>query len=224
MMQKRNDAAESRSTAVILTALAMIFTILVKTVDVQAIGPNGSEVGFAAVNGAVANALGVKLFWYDVSETLGYLAILTCLFFAALGVYQLIKEKSLKKVDKRILALGALYAVTVVLYVLFDKVAVNYRPVLENGVLEPSYPSSHTVLSLVAFGSAFLLVRKYFIEEKPRRIIGAACLLLMILTVLSRLLSGFHWLTDIVGGLLIAGALLAWFAFVLGLLDRRRER
>ena len=171
-MQKRNDAAENRSTAVILTALAMIFTLLVKIVDVQAIGPNGSEVGFAAVNGAVANALGVKLFWYDVSETLGYLAILTCLFFAALGVYQLIKEKSLKKVDKRILALGALYAVTVVLYVLFDKVAVNYRPVLENGVLEPSYPSSHTVLSLVAFGSAFLLVRKYFIEEKPRRIIA----------------------------------------------------
>ena len=206
----------------ILTAIALVFTVLVRFVDVQGIGPNGSDVGFASVNGAVSDTVGVSLFWYEVSQTLGILAILTCVFFAVLGGYQLIKEKSLKKVDKRILALGGLYAVTLILYVFFDKVAVNYRPVLENGVLEASYPSSHTMLSLVAFGSLSLLVRKYFIEEKPRRIICSAAIVLMVLSVLSRLLSGFHWLTDIIGGLLIAGALLAWFAVVCGRIDGRR--
>ena len=206
----------------ILSAAALVFTVLVRFVDVQGIGPNGSDVGFASVNGAVSNTVGVSLFWYEVSQTLGILAILTCVFFAVLGGYQLIKEKSLKKVDKRILALGGLYAVTLILYVFFDKVAVNYRPVLENGELEASYPSSHTMLSLVAFGSLSLLMHKYYIEEKPRRIISGAALVLMILSVLSRLLSGFHWLTDIIGGLLIAGALLAWFAVACEQIDRRR--
>ena len=221
-MKKDKRSADIRSAAVILTAIALVFTVLVRFVDVQGIGPNGSDVGFASVNGAVSDTVGVSLFWYEVSQTLGILAILTCVFFAVLGGYQLIKEKSLKKVDKRILALGGLYAVTLILYVFFDKVAVNYRPVLENGVLEASYPSSHTMLSLVAFGSLSLLVRKYFIEEKPRRIICSAAIVLMVLSVLSRLLSGFHWLTDIIGGLLIAGALLAWFAVVCGRIDGRR--
>ena len=221
-MKNNKKTADTRNAAVILTAIALVFTVLVRFVDVQGIGPNGSDVGFASVNGAVSDTVGVSLFWYEVSQTLGILAILTCVFFAVLGGYQLIKEKSLKKVDKRILALGGLYAVTLILYVFFDKVAVNYRPVLENGVLEASYPSSHTMLSLVAFGSLCLLIHKYYIEEKPRRIISGASLVLMILSVLSRLLSGFHWLTDIIGGLLIAGALLAWFAVVCGRIDGRR--
>ena len=221
-MKEKNEPVRTQKTAICLTAAALLFTVLIKLVDVQQIGPNGSSVGFAALNGAVANALGVRLFWYDVSETLGYLAILVCLFFAALGIYQLIKGKSLKAVDPRILILGGLYALTVVLYVLFDKFALNYRPVLENGVLEPSYPSSHTMLSLVAFGSAYLLVSRYFREEKPRRIISAAALVLLFLTVLSRLLSGFHWLTDIIGALLISGALLGWFSVLIGVVKGRK--
>ena len=198
-------------TALVLTGAALLFILLVKLVDVREIGPDGSSVGFAALNSAVWEALGVKLLWYDISQALGYLAILVCLFFAALGAYQLIREKSLKKVDRHFLALGALYAVTMVLYVLFDKIAVNYRPVLENGVLEPSYPSSHTMLALVSFGSAAWMIGKYYAEKKPRLIVTAALLALMVLAVVTRLLSGFHWLTDILGGLLTAGALLAWF-------------
>ncbi|MBO4872667.1 MAG: phosphatase PAP2 family protein [Lachnospiraceae bacterium] len=220
-MKKKIDTETVRNTAILLTAAALVFTVLVRFVNVQPIGPNGSEVGFASVNKAAAEAIGVSIFWYEISQTLGILAILVCVFFAALGAYQLIREKSIRKVDRRILALGGLYAVTVFLYVLFDKLAINYRPVLENGVLEPSYPSSHTMLSLVAFGSVFLLVRRFFAEAKPRRIIGAAALVLLVLTVLSRLLSGFHWLTDIIGGILIAAALLAWFAW---LLDRPKKR
>ena len=208
-----------RLTAPLLTAAALLFTVLVKLVDVQPIGPDASSVGFAAVNGAVSDALGVQLLWYDLSQGLGFLAIAVCLFFAAMGVYQLIREKSLKRVDRHILALGGLYAVTAVLYVLFDKIALNYRPVLENGELEPSYPSSHTMLSLVVFGSAAWLIWRYFAEEKPKKILTCIALLLMAVTVVSRLLSGFHWLTDILGGLLISAALLSWFTAVCRKID-----
>lgn len=213
---------KSNFSALILTAAALIFTVLIKLVDVQAIGPEGAPVGFASLNGPVSEALGIKLLWYDLSEALGYLAILVCLFFAALGAYQLIRGKSLRKVDSHILALGGLYAVTVILYVLFDKIALNVRPVLENGVPEASYPSSHTMLSLVAFGSAAWLINRYFVEDRPRRILTVTALVLMVLTVAARLLSGFHWLTDIIGGLLISAALLAWFAAICDRIDGKQ--
>ncbi len=206
-------------TALIMTGAALLFILLVKVVDVEAIGPDGSSVGFAALNGAVWETLGVKLIWYDISQALGYLAILVCLFFAVLGAYQLIREKNIRKVDRHFLLLGALYALTVLLYVLFDKIVINYRPVLENGVLEPSYPSSHTMLGLVGFGSAAWMIGRYFAEKKPRLILTAVLLFLMALTVITRLLSGFHWLTDIIGGVLTAGALMAWFIWACSRID-----
>ena len=109
-----------------------------------------------------------------------------------------------------------------ILYVLFDKIALNVRPVLENGVPEASYPSSHTMLSLVAFGSAAWLINRYFVEDRPRRILTVTALVLMVLTVAARLLSGFHWLTDIIGGLLISAALLAWFAAICDRIDGKQ--
>lgn len=210
-------------TALIMTGAALLFILLVKVVDVEAIGPDGSSVGFAALNGAVWETLGVKLVWYDISQALGYLAILVCLFFAVLGAYQLIKEKSIRKVDRHFLLLGALYALTLLLYVLFDKIVINYRPVLENGVLEPSYPSSHTMLGLVGFGSAAWMIGRYFAEKRPRLILTAVLLLLMALTVITRLLSGFHWLTDIIGGVLTAGALMAWFIWACCRIDAQLQ-
>lgn len=213
-MNKKAGTDKKEQAALGFTLGALLFTILIKLVDVKPIGPNASSVGFAAVNGAVRDIIGVSTIWYDVSKTMGLLAILLAVLFACLGVRQLIRRRSLTKVDPEILALGCLYAATLILYVLFDKLAVNYRPVLENGVLEPSYPSSHTLLSLVVFGSAAFLIRRYFYPGTVRRVLLCADLVFLILTVLSRLLSGFHWFTDIIGGLLIAGALLAWYVTV----------
>ena len=217
-------AKNNTKPALVVTAAALLFTVLLKLVDVQPIGPNGSEVGFAALNGAVADLLGVSVFWYDISQTLGYVAILLGAMFAVIGALQLIRRRSLAKVDPEIIALGALYAVTLILYLLFDKVALNYRPILENGVLEPSYPSSHTLLSLVVFGSAFLLIRRYFYPGRVQKVLTGCDLVFLILTVLARLLSGYHWLTDIVGGMLISAALLGWFSVLKDTLKRVKKR
>ena len=198
-------------TACLLTGAALLFTLLIKVVDVQAVGPNGSAVGFAAINDAVRKGLGTSLGWYKISKILGYVAILTGGLFACLGLWQLVQRKSLKKVDKVFFVLAALYVLLVIFWKGFDKIALNYRPILENGVLEPSYPSTHSLLGLVFFGSAVPMIVNYVKPGMVQKLlVGLACLGAL-LTVLARFLSGVHWLTDIVGGILIAAAMLAWF-------------
>ena len=88
---------------VILAVVAIIYTLLVKYVDVQAIGPNGSSVGFASINKAVSNILGVHMSLYKLTKYLGYLAILVAFNYALLGVVELFKRKSLLKIDKEII-------------------------------------------------------------------------------------------------------------------------
>lgn len=223
-MKNQLKLQDKRSTAVLFTALSMIYTLMVKFINVDAIGPQESSVGFAFINGPVAKALGVSLSWYEVSEVLGYLALGLAALMGVIGLWQWISRKSFLKVDPEILALGILYGCTIALYVLFDKVTVNYRPVLENGILEPSYPSSHTMLSLVVFGSAILLIRRYFYQGGVRRTLWIFALALLLLTVVSRFLSGFHWLTDIIGGILVAVMLLAWYVFLVQVFKNRGDK
>ena len=126
----------------------IVFTVLVSTVDVRFIGPANSKVGLASVNEAFFKTFKGNDTLYLLTEILGYLTFLIIGAFAVLGVYQLIKGKSLKKVDVKIIALGVFYVVVLIFYVLFEVLVINYRPVLVEGELEASYPSSHTVLSI----------------------------------------------------------------------------
>ena len=124
---------------VILALIAFIYTLLVKYVDVQAIGPNGSSVGFAGINKAISGLLGTHMSLYKLTEYLGYLALLFAFNYALIGILQLFKRKSLLKIDKEIIILGVFYIIVIGLYVFFEKVIINYRPVLIDGVLEPAH-------------------------------------------------------------------------------------
>ena len=152
--------------------------------------------------------------WYKITNILGYLAILIGLGFAAIGGLQLIYRRSILKVDKEILLLGALYVVTVIFYILFEKVIVNYRPILmpDGEGLEASFPSSHTMLSCVILGSGLQLIKKYAQKSKTVQLVLTVIFAVMLaLIVAGRLLSGVHWFTDILGGILLSVALLnAW--------------
>ncbi len=188
------------------------FTILVKVVDVQSVGPNGSEVGFASVNEAVFKVFGYNQTLYDVTEILGLVTFLIIGFFAVLGLYQLIKGKSIKKVDYKILVLGCFYVIVLLFYVLFEIIVINHRPVLIDGELEASYPSSHTMLSICVVTSAIVVLSEMLENRKALRltivVIGYA---LIAFTVAGRLLSGVHWFTDIVGAMLLSFALVMLF-------------
>ena len=196
--------------------LFLLLIVLVRFADVAPIGPAETSIGLSGLNGAVRDAIGEHPFWYAVTELLGYLALLIAAGFALVGGVQWFRRKSFLKVDREILGLGVLYGVTLALYVFFDVVAVSYRPVLEAGQTFPeaSFPSPHTMLACVIFGSATMLTKRYVKLAKAREILTGVGWFLLILTVGGRMLSGVHWLTDILGGILISAALLLLYACV----------
>ena len=189
---------------VAVTLIAVVFTVLVKIVDVGFVSSTGSLVGFSSVNIPFSQKFGFNPIFYKVSEVLGYLVFLVIAVFAFIGCYQLIKRKSLMKVDKDLYALAITYVFTFALYIFFDKVLViNLRPIIMAGesIAEPSFPSSHTLLAVSVLGTAISECGK--IRRKSFRVSLVIVLaILMGATVLSRLFSGVHWVTDIVAGIL----------------------
>lgn len=201
--------------SILFLALFILYTIMVKTVDVAAIGPNGSKVGLSTINHWFQVTIGMNDTWYEITNNLGYITFAYVIFYAILGTSQLIKKKNIKKVDKKIIALGCLYAALVVIYVLFEKVIINYRPVLVYNVLEASYPSTHTVLAITICMSAIIMGRYYTKDKHTKKLYNGVTILLMALIIIGRILSGVHWLTDIIGGILLSAFLLSLFyAFI----------
>ena len=208
----KRRSRDSLLAGVVLLILFVCFTVEIKLLGVEAVGPEGSSVGLAALNQFVAGKIGVRPFWYELTQALGYVALLVMGVFACVGVYQLIKERSILAVDRKVLLLGAFYVVLLAAYLFFEFASLNYRPILIDGELDPSYPSSHTILAACVFGSLALLSSDLPVFGPQRRPLTAVvCWLLAAVSVAGRLLSGFHWFTDIVGGLFLAISLLCFF-------------
>ena len=205
------------SLAALFLALFVALIAVVRTVDVAAIGPQETKVGLSHLNQAVHEALGENLMLYKITEYIGYAAILAALCFAALGLWQLIRGRSLAKVDRAIIMLGVLYVALGALYVLFEKFIVNYRPVImpDETAPEASFPSSHTMLFTVILGSTAMVAGRFIKDAKIALLVRVACVVVIIVGVLFRLGSGVHWLTDIIGGVLISVALLLAFSAAL---------
>ena len=196
--------------SLILILLAIAFTILVKVVDVKSIGVNETNIGFATLNQFVFGAIGVNMTWYYITDWLGIVPVIGAIIYACIGLIQLIKRKSIFKVDKEIILLGIFYIVVIALYVFFEKVIINYRPILINGFLEASYPSSHTLIIICICGSSIMINKKLF-NNKITKIANTLSAIIIIVTVVGRLISGVHWFTDIIGGIVISISLLMLF-------------
>ena len=203
-MKKKNIILTS-----FLIILFGVYTYLVKTVNVKAIGPNKSKVGFAVVNKWVKNVIGKDMTVYKITEYLGYALLLIVVVFAIIGLIQLIKRKNILKVDREIISLGVLYALMAAVYIGFEKVIINYRPILIDKVLEASYPSSHTVLAMCVAISFCMVSSKYF--GKFTKFLNVVVLTLLTLVIAGRIISGVHWASDILGGVLLSCALISVF-------------
>ena len=199
--------------------LAIAWIVIVKTVDVAAVGPKNTSVGLSLINTSFHDlwhyddGIGYNKVWYDISKYIGFLSYAVVGVLGLIGLYQLIKRKSLFKVDHCILAAGVLYIVTACLYVLFEFVVINYRPLIMPDETKPaaSFPSTHTLIIIVILGSVILLLRNYLEKKSVRMILQFVALLIIVTGVLGRIISGVHWFSDIIGGLLISMFLL--FAF-----------
>ena len=199
-----------------LTAF-VLWTVAISFVDVRAIGPQGSSVGFAGINGYVHNLTGVHFSLYNITDWLGLVPIFVCMGFGVLGLTQWIKRKSIRKVDHDILILGGFYIVTIASYLFFESVVINYRPVLINGYLEASYPSSTTLLVTCVMPTAIMQLGSRIRNKLLRNIVAATLVAFIAFMVIGRLLSGVHWLTDIVGGALLSTGLVLIYRAIIDL-------
>jgi undecaprenyl-diphosphatase len=114
-------------------------------------------------------------------------------------------------VDRSLLALGCFYVAVLGVYLLFEKLEVNYRPVLIDGCLEASYPSSTTLLTLCVMPTAATQLWGRIKRKTLRCCVVCAILGFTFFMVVARLVSGVHWLTDILGGVLLSGGLVAGY-------------
>ena len=201
--------------------LVIVFTVLVKTVGVGEViisEPTGevatsttAQIGFSAANTSIRSSIGYSETWYKISKYAGYLVFVPVFAFAALGAYQLFKRKSFKKVDRELRLLIPFYAAVGAVYLFFEKILIiNYCPVLRDGVLKTSYPSSHTLFAMCFCCSAMMITASLLGKKRMKLaiVINAVLTILMAVTVVGRFLSGVHWLTDILGGVFISCLLL----------------
>jgi len=204
--------------------LAVVLILLIRFVDVAPIGSGGTSIGLSHLNRFIFELFGVNLIWYTITDWLGVVAILTAFLFALAGFIQMIKRKSPLKVDREILALGGLYIIVIGLYVLFELVIVNYRPIIMPDGLHPeaSFPSSHTMLVCVIMGSDMMLLKRYIPNKILRRTLWTIAAAMIGITVIGRLISGVHWFTDILGGLLISTVLLSLFSLMIESISNRQ--
>ena len=210
---KKKRQAHVRLAVGLLSSFAL-WTVLVRFVDVRSIGPMGSSVGFAELNGFVHKLTGVHTSIYTLTDWLGLIPIAVALGFGVLGLVQWIKRKRFLAVDRSILALGVFYVVVMAVYVFFEHVVINYRPILINGTLEASYPSSTTVLAACVMPTAAM---QFCARVKNAWIVRCVISVTVTFTafmVIGRLFSGVHWVTDIIGGVLLSGGLVTAYAAV----------
>ena len=195
----------------ILLAAFALWTLAVQHIDVQAIGPNGSSVGFAGLNGWVHDLTGVHMGLYVLTDWLGLIPMGFVLGFAVLGLVQWMRRRKLFRVDRDILLLGGFYLLVLILYLVFETVAVNARPVLIDGRLEASYPSSTTMLVLCVMPTAMMQLRARIRNTKVRTIVLTILAVFTACMVVGRLIAGVHWFTDIIGGVLLSAGLVALY-------------
>ena len=188
-------------------AFFVIWTILILMLDVQPIGANGTNIGFAIINCWFHSLTGVNMTLYTITDWLGLVSIFICMFFGLVGLVQLVKRKNLLKVDFDIIILGVYYVIVILCYLIFEMYPINYRPILINGFMEASYPSSTTLLVLCVMPTLVFQANQRLKSITLKRFITIFAVTFSVLMVVGRLISGVHWLTDIIGSCLLSAGL-----------------
>ena len=188
----------------ILAMTFVLWTILIMTIDVRPVGQNGTDIGFAVFNTAFHTLTGVNMTLYTITDWLGLVPIFICMIFGGVGFLQLIKRKSLFKVDRDIIILGIYYIIVIMAYLIFEMIPINYRPIPIEGIMEASYPSSTTLLVLSVMPTLVEQTDRRLSNDLIKKLITLFAVLFSLFMVAGRLISGVHWFTDIVGSVLLS--------------------
>lgn len=185
----------------------VIWTMLIQIIDVQSIGANGTNIGFVTLNMWFNSIMCVDMTLYTITDWLGLVPIFICMIFGFAGLVQLIKRKNLLKVDFDIRILGVYYVIVILCYLIFEMYPINYRPILINGFMEASYPSSTTLLVLSVMPTLVFQCNQRVKNITLKRFITIFTVAFSVFMVVGRLISGVHWLTDIIGSCLLSAGL-----------------
>lgn len=216
----KNNGKKPMILGMLMLIVFVIWTLLIQYVDVQPVGQRNTEIGFASFNCWFHSITGVNMVIYTVTDWLGLVPILVCLIFGGIGLAQLIKRKSLFRIDRDIIFLGIYYVVVIFGYLFFEMIPINYRPILIEGILEASYPSSTTQLTLCVMPTLVFQVNRRVASVMVKRIIYVLTVAFSSFMVIGRLIAGVHWFTDIVGGVILSvGLFFLYKATVLMLCD-----
>lgn len=206
-----------------LIALFVLWTFLIQRIDVKPLGQNGTSIGFAAVNTWFHRQTGVNMVLYAITDWMGLVPLLVCMLFAGIGFVQLIQRKKLLRVDADLLVLGAYYIMVIFCYALFEAVPINYRPVLINGALESSYPSSTTLLVLAVMPTLAERAARRLKNGPLKQVIRIFAAVFSAFMVVGRMVCGVHWLTDIIGSLLLCAGLFSLYRAAVILVQRKEN-
>ena len=204
--------------------VALLYTILVAIVDKNPIGPNNSYVGFSTINGFFKELIGENGTFYTITKYTGILIILVALGYLIYAAIEWLKRKSFKKIDIELIVFGIFCIAVAIIYTFFELIKINYRPILIDGKLEPSYPSSHTLLAVFICIASTFINNKIISNKNTRTICNTFVLCIGAITIIGRIASGVHWITDIVGGILISTSLVIGYALVLEIIKTRKQK
>ena len=198
-----------------------VWTLMIKTIDVKPIGTNGTDVGFATLNRWFHNLTEVNMTLYNITDWLGIIPVFVCMIFSVVGIVQLIKRRNLFIVDYDILLLGLYYVVVILCYLVFELIPINYRPILINGFMEASYPSSTTLLVLAVMPTVVFQSNRRIENNIIKKIICVIIIIFTLFMVIARSISGVHWITDIIGSILLSTGLFFMYKTAVLMCDKK---
>lgn len=209
-------------TGILLIVVFAIWTLLIQVVDVQPIGQNGTNIGFATFNIWFHELTGVHMTIYTITDWMGLIPIFVCMIFGGIGLGQWIKRRSLLKVDRDILFLGIYYVIVIFGYLIFEMIPINYRPILIEGVMEASYPSSTTLLVLSVMPTLTFQMNRRMKNMTVCKMLSILTILFSSFMVVGRWICGVHWFTDIIGSIILSTGLFCVYKGVV-LSDRSKK-
>lgn len=218
-----NKGKNGIATGLVLIMAFILWTVLIQRVDVQPVGQNGTNIGFAAVNTWFHRLTGVHMAIYTITDWLGLVPIAICMGFGVLGLVQLIRRRSLIKVDSDIILLGFYYILVILGYLIFEMIPINYRPIPINGAMEASYPSSTMLLVLSVMPTLIFQVNRRAHSDAVRRVTAVFSIIFTLFMVIGRLISGVHWMTDIVGAILLSAGLYMLYRSTVIIMDQGKS-
>ena len=217
----RENSKKVLSIGVLLVVGFVIWTGLIQWIDVQPVGVNGTNIGFATINVWVHSLTGVHMDLYVLTDWLGLVPVFVCMVFGGIGFVQMVQRRSVLKVDYDILILGIYYLLVIGCYLIFEMIPINYRPILIEGILEASYPSSTTLLVLCVMPTLVEQMNRRANNLAMKKIIAVLVSFFSAFMVIGRLISGVHWLTDIIASLMLSAGLFYIYKAIVISLDKK---